>query len=211
MRIGATGTSGFQYDLAGAAASLDVLVGQARVGEGVRRVDVRTHPTGPDALEHFLHPAAQPVDLVPHVPEVDPEGALVGVHERHRVEQRHQRRGPGQLELAARALVAGGGGDAVHPEPAGGAQHAAGPAEALSAERVDHQLYAPVVGEGADLAGPVTGAVVDGVVQAPSREEVVLSRAGRADGARPYVAGDVESSQTDPGPSVLDEHGVALA
>ncbi|CAM0554916.1 hypothetical protein EHLJMEHL_05040 [Vreelandella titanicae] len=39
----------------------------------------------------------------------------------------------------------------------------------------------------------------------------MLARAGRADGARPHVAGDVESSEADPGPSVLDEHGVALA
>src|SRR6476620_10009307 len=65
--ISATGTSRLQHDLAGAAASLDVLVGPARVGQGERRVDVRTHPTGPDALEHLPHPAAQPVDLVPHV------------------------------------------------------------------------------------------------------------------------------------------------
>ena len=55
--ISATGTSGLQHDLAGAAASLDVLVGLAGTVEGVGRVDVRPHPPGGDTLEHLLHPA----------------------------------------------------------------------------------------------------------------------------------------------------------
>ena len=38
--------------------------------KGVRRVDLRTHPTGPDALEYLPHPASQLADLVTHISSV---------------------------------------------------------------------------------------------------------------------------------------------
>ena len=79
----------------------------------------------------------------------------------------------------------------------------------LSAEWIDHQLHAPVVGEGVDLAGRVTGAVVDGVIQAASRQKSCLPAS-----AVPMVRAahwrHVERSRPTPDP-VPDEHGAALA
>src|SRR5689334_1773214 len=71
-----------QDHLARAATRLDVLVRLRGPREGPRRVDVRADPAVVHPAHDLLHPAAEPVDLVPHVAEVDPEDAVVPVHQR---------------------------------------------------------------------------------------------------------------------------------
>src|SRR3546814_8045863 len=69
----------------------------------------------------LCHPAADLVDLVPQVTDVDAEHRAVAVHQRQRVEERHAERGRQQLQRTGQTRF-GGAGNAEHAEAAGTAQ-----------------------------------------------------------------------------------------
>src|SRR3546814_16851474 len=75
---------GPQHDLADVAARFDIGLRLASLRETENLIDVRTHPAVGNALQQRCHPAADLVDLVPQVTEVDAEHRAVAVHQRQR-------------------------------------------------------------------------------------------------------------------------------
>ena len=75
------------------------------------------HPLAPE-VEELTRPFADATDLAPHVSEIDAEDALIGVHQRNRIELKPRRaREHGQHAKHAALLPAGRRGNAEHAQP----------------------------------------------------------------------------------------------
>ena len=173
-----------------------MLVGLARVGEGVRRVDVRTHPTSPHALEHLpiqrrslstsSHMCPRLTPKAPWLAFMSGTGWNRGISAAVLASCNVPRR-PWLLESAETPYIPS--------RPMGRSTLRNRRKLPLPSGSITSST--PRSSVSADLAGPVTSAVADGVAKPPSREDDVLAGAGRADGARPhpFASEDIGSGQ----------------
>ena len=180
------------------------------LGEGEGAVDDRGDLT---ALPHAGQLGQKLTDTIPLLPEVahvDAEHPLVGVHQLQRMKDRGggQRLGQRPPRLAPLGGVARR--QTETEQPPHRCQAPVALPERGAALGIEGHLHSPTVGDAEDLALEVLSPVVDGMVESVLVQPGMLAGAGRPDGHRPQVAGQLQGGEPYAAAGRVDEHGVAL-
>src|ERR1700722_2181331 len=110
--------------------------------------DLRLDDALPPQIQELGCPAAQAFDLPPHVSEIDAEHALIGIHERQRIElqPRRARKHAHHPENVA-LLAAGGFRNPEHAEPTGRRENAIALLPGCAADGIENELDATALGD----------------------------------------------------------------
>ena len=191
-----------QQHLADVLAVLDEMMGRGGFVECEDASDLRFDRALRPQAHELINPAPHPLDLAPHVTEIDAEHPLVGAYQRERIElepgrlrQRggHAEESPG---LACRRRR-----EAEHSQAAGRREEPIAFLQRVSADRIEDELDASPASDLTRARLEIVVAIVDRLVDAERAQLGVFAGRRGSDDPRPNVLGDLGCGDADAAPA----------